>query len=160
MWNLQSTYTFKMKSYFIKNKQKPTNQSINQTNQYLWWYFQEFLGFSQHEKDAHRNLAPIDGRTSSQSLFWTLFVKKRISYEYIKIAGGKGKRERPLGEKGKGKGERSGFARIPTLQPERAHARTNRNRNRFPGWSHSPQPPIYIYLNFRPHFVRPQFYME
>ena len=104
--------------------------------------FQVISGFVQHEKDAHRNLAPIDGRTSSQSLFWTLFVKKRISYEYVKTAGRKGKRERPLGEKGKGKGERSGFVRIPTLQPERAHARTNRNRNRFPGWSHSPQPPI------------------
>ena len=28
------------------------------------------------------------------------------------------------GEKGKGKGDTSGFVRIPTLQPERAHART------------------------------------
>ncbi len=46
--------------------------------------FQVISGFSQHEKDAHRNLAPIGGRTSSQSLFWTLFVKKRISYEYVK----------------------------------------------------------------------------
>ena len=40
--------------------------------------FQVMSVFFQHEKDAHRNLAPIDGRTSSQSLFWTLFVKKRM----------------------------------------------------------------------------------
>ncbi len=77
----------------------------------------------------------------------TLSILLRVDYTQhdwlaSKTAGGKGKRERPLGEKGKGKGDASGFVRIPTLQPERAHARTNRNRNRFPGWSHSPQPPI------------------
>ncbi len=49
-----------------------------------------------------------------------------------KPLGEKGKGEGPVGEKGekgKGKGDASGFVRIPTLQPERAHARTNRNRN-------------------------------
>ena len=99
-----------------------------------------FQFFVQHEKDAHRNLAPIDGRTSSQSLFWTLFVKKRISYEYVKTAGGKGKRERPLGEKGKGKrgtaggkwekrengkGTRHDLSEFPPYnQSARTHART------------------------------------
>ena len=39
----------------------------------------------------------------------------------------------------KGKRHRArGFELIPTLLPGRAHARPNRNRNRFPGWSHPP----------------------
>ncbi len=74
----------------------------------------------------------------------TLSILLRVDYTQhdwlaSKTAGRKGKG--PVGEKGekgKGKGDASGFVRIPTLQPERAHARTNRNRNRFPGWSHSP----------------------
>jgi len=49
-----------------------------------------------------------------------------------------GKRENPLVPKGKGKGRASGKLRISTLQPDRAHARTNRNRNRFPGWTAPP----------------------
>ena len=35
---------------------------------------------------------------------------------------------------------------IPTLLPGRAHARTNRNRNRFPGWSHPPTSDILMYI--------------
>ena len=46
----------------------------------------------------------------------------------------KGKRESPDWRKGKGKPARGNFEPVPTLHPERAHARTNRNRNRFPGW--------------------------
>ena len=32
---------------------------------------------------------------------------------------------------------------IPTLLPDRAHARTNRNRNRFPGWAAALLPPTF-----------------
>ena len=51
-----------------------------------------------------------------------------------------GKRERPVGQKGKGRGPR------PDLGPgshkaTKPHARTH-DTKRFPGWSHSPQPPI------------------
>ena len=51
-----------------------------------------------------------------------------------------GKREEFSRRKGKresGRGARR-FELIPTLLPGRAHARPNRNQNRFPGWSHPP----------------------
>ena len=38
----------------------------------------------------------------------------------------------------KGRGRDANLKPVPTLHPERAHARTNRNRNRFPGWTHPP----------------------
>ena len=49
----------------------------------------------------------------------------------------KGKGKTRWGEKGKGKGDRGRLGRIPTLQPDRAHAHTNeRNETkRFPGWT-------------------------
>ena len=52
-----------------------------------------------------------------------------------------GKREdpsRPKGKRESGRADGRRFELIPTLLPGRAHARPNRNRNRFPGWSHPP----------------------
>ena len=49
----------------------------------------------------------------------------------------------------KGKRERQRaalFSPIPTSLPDRAYARTNETK-RFPGWDHSPQPPIRLVLN-------------
>ena len=52
--------------------------------------------------------------------------------------GQKGKGNTWRAKKGKGKGEPRELHCISTRQTDRAHARTNRNRNRFPGWTHPP----------------------
>ena len=48
------------------------------------------------------------------------------------------KRGIPAAKREKGSRARANLKPVPTLHPERAHARTNRNRNRFPSWTHPP----------------------
>ena len=56
-----------------------------------------------------------------------------------------GTRERPVGQKGKGKGAVSRFGAWISLGIQTARARTHHTK-RFPGWNHPPTSDIYIYI--------------
>ena len=71
----------------------------------------------------------------SLGLTWPRLVSLGLNWTHMIPTG---KREKPECLKGKGKPPLGHFEPVPTLHPERAHARTNRNRNRFPGWTHPP----------------------
>ena len=59
-----------------------------------------------------------------------------------------GKRERPVGQKGKGKGAVARFGACISLGIQTARARTH-DTKRFPGWTHPPTSDhsTYLYLN-------------
>ena len=73
----------------------------------------------------------------SFGLTWTHLVSLGLTWSHLVS---QGKRENLPSRRGKGKGAPPQFHPISTLQPDRAHARTNeRNETkRFPGWTHPP----------------------
>ena len=66
---------------------------------------------------------------------WTRLDSLGSTWTHLDSLKGKGKTR--WGQKGKGKGRPREFHCISTRQTDRAHARTNRNRNRFPGWGYT-----------------------
>ena len=71
----------------------------------------------------------------SLGLTWPRLVSLGLNWTHMFPIG---KRETPARQKRKGKPADGNLKPVLTLHPERAHARTNRNRNRFPGWTHPP----------------------
>ena len=81
-------------------------------------------------------------RLVSRGLTWFHWVSLGLAWSHLDSLGFPGfpraQERNPCRQKGKGKTPSGNLEPVPTLHPERAHARTNGNRNRFPGWTHPP----------------------